>query len=328
MQYYQTGSKFIWYRFTAPDGRRVRRSTKTTDKRKAQELEDKHRAQLWDEHKLGVQREVLWNTACVRWVKESTKTSINDDLEKLRWLDKFLRDQPLHTITTDRIEQIIEAKLAEGVAPATINRYTTLVGSILRRAHGPWHCLNELPHIRKLKEPDKRIRWITHEQAALLIAELPSHQKAMVEFSLATGLRESNVTGLEWSQISPSGSKAWLHPDQTKNSKPMSVPFNATAQRVVAERRGIHAVYVFTFKDKRIQKAHTAAFKKALARAGIENFRWHDLRHTWASWHVQNGTPLNVLQELGGWSSYEMVLRYAHLAPDHLADYANNIEGK
>ncbi|MBT6523750.1 MAG: tyrosine-type recombinase/integrase, partial [Methylococcales bacterium] len=98
--------------------------------------------------------------------------------------------------------------------------------------------------------------------------------------------------------------------------------------RVVLERRGIHPIYLFTFKGKRIKRAHTAAFKKALVRAGIENFRWHDLRHTWASWHVQNGTPLNVLQELGGWSSYEMVLRYAHLAPDHLADYANNIEDK
>jgi Site-specific recombinase XerD len=63
----------------------------------------------------------------------------------------------------------------------------------------------------------------------------------------------------------------------------------------------------------------------ALERAGIDNFTWHGLRHTWASWHVQNGTPLNVLQELGGWSSYDMVLRYAHLAPDHLSEFASNI---
>ena len=55
------------------------------------------------------------------------------------------------------------------------------------------------------------------------------------------------------------------------------------------------------------------------------DFRWHDLRHTWASWHVQSGTPLQVLQELGGWSSYEMVLRYAHLSAGHLADYAENL---
>ena len=56
-------------------------------------------------------------------------------------------------------------------------------------------------------------------------------------------------------------------------------------------------------------------------RAGITNFRWHDLRHTWASWHVQAGIPLHVLQELGGWQSVEMVKVYAHLAIQHLAAY-------
>ncbi len=66
------------------------------------------------------------------------------------------------------------------------------------------------------------------------------------------------------------------------------------------------------------------AWRKALKRAGIENFRWHDLRHTWASWHIQNGTPHYVLKELVGWESMEMVLRYSHLAPEHLSPYADN----
>jgi len=60
-------------------------------------------------------------------------------------------------------------------------------------------------------------------------------------------------------------------------------------------------------------------------RAGIDDFRWHDLRHTWASWHVQAGTPLHVLQELGGWETPAMVRRYAHLAPEHLAEHAVRI---
>ncbi len=72
-------------------------------------------------------------------------------------------------------------------------------------------------------------------------------------------------------------------------------------------------------EDERPAGAAAAAWYKAMKRAGIENFRWHDLRHTWASWHVQSGTPLHVLQELGGWASYAMVQRYAHLAADHLA---------
>ncbi len=57
-------------------------------------------------------------------------------------------------------------------------------------------------------------------------------------------------------------------------------------------------------------------------RAGIENFRWHDLRHTWASWLAQQGAPMNVLQELGGWESEEMVRRYAHLSKPQLLEHA------
>jgi len=67
------------------------------------------------------------------------------------------------------------------------------------------------------------------------------------------------------------------------------------------------------------------AWRNALSRAGIENFRWHDLRHTWASWHVQNGTSLQELQVLGGWASLEMVLRYAHLSGDHLKAAADRV---
>ncbi len=68
------------------------------------------------------------------------------------------------------------------------------------------------------------------------------------------------------------------------------------------------------------------AFRTALKRAGIENFRFHDLRHTWASWLVQAGVPLTALQEMGGWESIEMVQRYAHLAPNHLVEHARRID--
>lgn len=77
-------------------------------------------------------------------------------------------------------------------------------------------------------------------------------------------------------------------------------------------------------KGKAVTRANNHAWRKSLERAEIYNFRWHDLRHTWASWHVQKGTPLNVLKELGGWSDLKMVMNYAHLSSNHLREYANN----
>jgi integrase len=68
------------------------------------------------------------------------------------------------------------------------------------------------------------------------------------------------------------------------------------------------------------------AWNIGLKKAGIEDFRFHDLRHTWASWLIQSGVPLSALQEMGGWESIEMVRRYAHLAPNHLTEHARQID--
>jgi integrase len=94
----------------------------------------------------------------------------------------------------------------------------------------------------------------------------------------------------------------------------------------ITQQQGKHDVHVFTYEGNPVKQVSTQAWYKALKRAGIESFRWHDLRHTWASWHVQNGTPLHVLQELGGWETPSMVRRYAHLAADHLAAYAGRAQ--
>ena len=114
---------------------------------------------------------------------------------------------------------------------------------------------------------------------------------------------------------------AWIHADQTKTRKAIAVPLNPDALDVLVRQKGKHAEYVFTYKDKPV----TRAWRRALTRAGIEDFRWHDLRLTRASWHVQNGTPLHVLQELGGWSDPSMVQRYAHLSAEHLREYADKL---
>jgi len=152
----------------------------------------------------------------------------------------------------------------------------------------------------------------------------PAHTATIARFSLAAGLRKANVLWLTWGQVDLRRRVAWIHPDQAKAGRAITVPLNAEAAGILRDERGKHPVRVFTFNCRPVKKVNTKVWRAALKRAGIVNFRWHDLRHTWASWHVQNGTPLHALQELGGWTTFSMVLRYAHLSAGHLAEYSEN----
>ncbi len=210
-------------------------------------------------------------------------------------------------------------------ANATVNRMLALLRSILRMAAIEWDWLLSVPPVRLLREPVRRVRFLSPIQASRLLEELPPHLSAMAAFSLATGLRRANVTGLRWAQVDMKRRIVCFDGREMKNGNPQDIPLNEDAMRVLLARSGAHPVFVFTYKGNRIIQASTAAWYKALRRAGIHDFRWHDLRHTWASWHIQHGTPLLALQELGGWQSAEMVRKYAHFAPNDLSKFAANI---
>lgn len=326
MPLYKRGTVW-WVDVVAPHGERIRQSTGTENKANAQEFHDRLKAELWRLDKLGERPRRTWNEAVVRWLKEqSHKATIETDKIHLRWLDQHLSGIQLESITRNTIDRITEAKLAEGVSNSTVNRILEILRAILRRCVNQWDWLDKSPPIRMLKEPTRRIRFLTREEAQRLLAELPSHLADMAAFSLATGLRRANVTGLQWSQVDLVRRVAWIHPDQAKARRAIAVPLNQEAMAMIHKQTGKHKQFVFTYQGNPIIQTSTKTWYKALERAGIESFRWHDLRHTWASWHVQNGTPLFALQEMGGWESSEMVRRYAHLAADHLAPYANRLE--
>jgi integrase len=326
--YRRTDSPYWWVKLSH-NGRRIQQSSGTSDKLKAEEYHDKLKASLWDEARLGIKRPRSWKEAAIRWMRESThKATQSLDLLHLRWLDKHLGDLMLADINRDVIDRITQARLAEEVSNASVNRLLQCIRVILRRAVHDWEWLDRAPKIRFLHEPTRRVRWLTREQAERLIVELPEHLAAMVRFSLETGLRKSNVTKLKWSQVDLENRKAWIHADQAKSRKAIGVPLSSTAVVVLRQQLGKHPEYVFTYKGKApVFQVNGKAWKAALARVGIKDFRWHDLRHTWASWHVQAGTPLFVLQELGAWESTEMVRRYAHLSIDHLSGYVDKVSG-
>ncbi len=188
------------------------------------------------------------------------------------------------------------------------------------------HMHRIVNNARFLILPSRRIRFLTRDQAMVLLRELPPHLRAMAAFSLATGLRRANVTGLTWEQVDLSRRLAWVHPDQARGRKAIGVPLNDTALAILQAEAGKHPDRVFTYEGRPVFQVSSMAWYKALKRAGIENFRWHDLRHTWASWHVQQGTPLFALQEMAGWETEKIVRRYAHLAAGHLAVYADALK--
>ncbi len=291
-------------------------------------MHDKLKAEYWRAEKLKEEPKAKydWQKAACRWIIEkSHKRSIDDDKRILRWLHNHLYGIEMHEINAQLIDKIICEKQSEGVANATVNRTLAVLRAILNKAAKEWEWIDSAPFVRSLPETNKRKRWLTQDEANRLLSELPPHLKAMAKFSLLTGLRKSNVVNLEWNQVDMQRRCAWIHADQAKGKKAISVPLNSDAIAVLQEQKGNHQNKVFTFKGKPVKSCNNHAWRKALKRANINDFRWHDLRHTWASWHIQNGTPLLFLQKLGGWSDSDMVERYAHLSPEHLHEYSGNV---
>ena len=318
--------KKIYWIAVSHNGKRIFRSTGTSNKLAAQELHDKLKADLWRQSKLDEKPDKTWMDAAIRWLNESShKRSLVDDKYHLRWLNPYFKDLQLNEIDRNLIEKVANDKLDSGVSCATVNRMLALIRSILNKAMHEWDWLDKAPKVKLRKEDNHRIRWLSHEEAERLIAELPEHLADMAIFTLATGLRQGNVKNLKWDDVDLETRHAWVHPDQAKANKAIAVPLNNTAIQILQKRLEIHKEYVFTYQGNPVYQVSTRAWRRALQRAGIKNFRWHDLRHTWASWHVQNGTSLQELQQLGGWSCFNMVLRYAHLSSRHLRDAAERI---
>lgn len=267
-----------------------------------------------------------WNDAATKWLHETThKRSHRDDKCKLQWIGERWKTKQLAEISREDVRRLAEEK-ALTAKPATVNRYLALIRAILRRAEREWNWIERAPFIRLFHEPKRRVRWLNPEQARTLLAELPPHQQHAAVFALSTGLRAGNVVGLRWDQVDLRRRVVWFFGDQTKNGEDLSVSLNDNAMAILHARRRINREWVFTYQGKPIQRFTTRAWYKALKRAEIEDFRWHDLRHTWASWLVQEGVPLYALQEMGGWKSACMVRKYAHLGPAHNLRFAQTID--
>jgi integrase len=284
------------------------------------------RLDAYRQHHFGVKPHRSWQEAVIRYLElKRTLKSFADVQRICRHLDRYLGTLTLNQINGDVIWSIVQGEIKKGNKPATVNRYLATIRNLLRMARDEWQWIDTFPKIRLLPGEVERDRWLTREEAERLIRCCPPHLAALVRFALATGCRAGEITGLEWSRVDLNRKTAWLN--RTKNGTPRGVPLNEDATEVLREQIGKHLQFCFTYLGQPLRADVTnTAWHNALSKAGIEDFWFHDLRHTWASWHRQAGTSCDELKDLGGWKTRSMVDRYAKFATENLLSAATRIE--
>jgi integrase len=311
MPLYRVGD--TWYVDLPSSRGRIRRSAKTTDKAQAKVFHDALKEQLWKQDQLGEEPPITWAAAVKKWM----------DVKQRSLPERYMiRSFSVDANTSLPMPTTVMERLLSGTSAGTFNRRLGLITAI--------HSASGLkpPAIKRRPNPKGRTRWLAAEEWERLRKALEEESPLLrqaAEFTLATGLRENNVLNLEWEQVDLKRRVAWIHADQAKGGDNIGVPLNEAACAVLRERVGADRRLVFGNPDYCLVKASNRAWYNALRKAKLRGFRWHDLRHTWASWAVMSGVRLEELMRLGGWKSYQMVLRYAHLAPEHLAEAASKV---
>jgi len=237
-------------------------------------------------------------------------------------LKRLLGNPPIHTLTVELLDRYRETRRGEGVGPATINREMATLKHAMSKAV-EWKMVRkaireELVGIRKFAEPDGRLRYLSgEEEAETLLAHCPGVVRPIVLTALHTGMRKSEVLGLTWDSVDLK--HGFIRLNQTKNGKARNVPINETLRAALAGlRTRIDVPWVFHDAEGRRFKDVRHPFERACKRAGLVDFHFHDLRHTFASWLIMAGVPIATVGELLGHQSLSMTMRYAHLSPKHM----------
>jgi integrase len=261
---------------------------------------------------------------------------------------KDFLDLPLDKIDEKRIAKW---KAGAKVKPATINRYLDDLRSALSRAVA-WGNLPAAPKVKRDKLDSRgRVRFLTREEEKKLLAALdtreeelrsgrdsgnvwnrdrgyperPSlrgvvfadHLKPMVLIAMNTGIRRGELFNLRWSDIDFDQAILTVRGATAKSGQTRHIELNSVALAVLRDWRKQSPAHGYVFPSASGQRFDNVktSWEGLVKDAGIENFRWHDLRHNFASRLVQAGIPLNTVRELLGHSDIKMTLRYSHLAP-------------
>ena len=244
------------------------------------------------------------------------KRSWKRDARSLKLLGRSFNGKLLHEINPQMIEKYKAERLNQ-VKGSTVNRELACLKHLFNLAirWGRAHT-NPMKEIRLFRESPARIRYLTKPEITKLLSTSSDFLKPILITALHTGMRMGEILRLKWEDID--FERGIIEVTETKSGEPRKIPMNNLLTETLRSiKLPCVSPYVFCRTDGRPRKSIRTAFENALKRAGIENFRFHDLRHTFASHLVMAGADLPTVKELLGHKTIEMTMRYAHLSPDH-----------
>lgn len=264
--------------------------------------------------------------------RKHLRSHVRDGLST-RTLLKFFKGKTLYSIRPQDIEDYIGYRMNCRVANATINRELACLKRMYSLAI-KWGEAKKNPvkDVDFLEEPPGRTRFLSERECRRLIECSDNHLKPIIITALNTGMRLSEILTLNWKQIHidiviDPYIELGVDLGQTKNNKKRFVPLNEDMVSMLKTTNN-GSPFVFLGTREKPLKSVRKPFVKALERAEINDFRFHDLRHTFASHFVMNGGDLLSLKEILGHSNMKMVERYTHLASAHKRKQINNLNGK
>jgi integrase len=337
MGLYKRGdSQFYWMSFVI-NGKRVYESTKTKNKKLAEKRYAKRLGEIEDEGWFPGEN-ILFREVWGKYLREEVKykapgTQMRAEQSAKKFLPE-MGDLTLSQITPAILSAYRAKRLEDGVTVSTVVKELQFVRRVFSLAKRDWQYVRQSPFefFRMPAANDHRVRFLEAGQFEKLLKACPSWLRPIAIVARYTGMRRGNVLGLTWGQVDLEGRVVNL--DNTKNGRRLSIPLTETPYKAFEALRRSKIVrldcpYVFHQNGEPLSPHQVSvAFKRACKRAKIENFRFHDLRHDFASSLVQRGSDLYVVQNLLGHSDGRMTQRYAHLKVEQLRKAVETLEGE
>jgi len=317
---YRRGSIY-WFDFQM-NGTRYRKSTGETKRRDAENIFHAEREKARAGESSGVQEVKTYKVVdlaeeYLKWAER--QRSYKDKKRGIRQLVDVFGNHDVNDLNTREIEQWQSMRLKYN-KPSTVNRLLATLKHMVNKGT-QWgmasdRALKQVRNVKLLPENNRRLRFLSIEECQRLIECCHKALKPIVVVALQTGMRRGEVLGLKWEQIDLIHGFILL--DTSKNGERREIPINTTLEYLFKEMpRSVESEYVFTGKTGKPLTDIKKGFHTALRKAGIHDFRFHDLRHTFASQLVMAGIDITSVKELLGHKSLTMTMRYSHLSPGH-----------